>query len=92
MKSENPISGSMCVMRMASGSFSATSSTSMPPIRDSIIIGFLALRSKTIGRVVLLVDLGGLLHVELVDGEAADVHAEDALSVLLGLLAASTRA
>ena len=38
--------------------------------------------------VVLLVDLGGLLDVELVDREAADVHAEDVLSVLLRLLAA----
>ena len=46
-KSWKPISGSTCSMRMASGSFSATSSTSMPPIRDSIAIGFLAERSKT---------------------------------------------
>ena len=37
--------------------------------------------------VVLLVDLGGLLDVELVDREAADVHPEDGLGVLLGLLA-----
>ena len=37
--------------------------------------------------VVLLVDLGRLLDVELVDGEAPDVHAKDVLGVLLGLLA-----
>ena len=35
-------------MRMASGSFSATSSTSMPPIRESIAIGFFSPLSKTI--------------------------------------------
>jgi hypothetical protein len=35
--------------------------------------------------VVLLVDLGRLLHVQLVHGEAADVHAEDRCRVLLGL-------
>ena len=38
-------------------------------------------------RVVLLVDLARALHVELVHGEAADVHAEDRLRVLLGLAA-----
>ena len=38
-------------------------------------------------RVVLLVDLGGLLHVQLVDRVAADVHAEDRGGVLLGLVA-----
>jgi hypothetical protein len=36
-------------------------------------------------RVVLLVDLARLLHVDLVDGEAADVHAEDRLGGGLGL-------
>ena len=38
-------------------------------------------------RVVLGVDLRGLLDPELVDGEAADVHAEDRLGVLRGLVA-----
>ena len=32
---------------MASGSVSATSSTSIPPIRESIAIGFFAERSNT---------------------------------------------
>src|SRR5205807_9570456 len=36
-------------------------------------------------RVVLLVDLGGLLYVELVDREAADLHSEDRVRMLLGL-------
>ncbi len=47
-KSWKPSSGSTCSMRIASGSVSATSSTSMPPIFESIAIGFLAERSKTI--------------------------------------------
>ncbi len=46
-KSWKPSSGSTCSMRIASGSLSATSSTSMPPIRESIAIGFFAERSKT---------------------------------------------
>ena len=37
------------------------------------------------GRVVLLGDVRGLLDVQLVHGQAADVHAEDGLGVLLGL-------
>ena len=40
-----PSSGSTCSIRMASGS---ASSTSMPPMRESITIGFLAERSNTI--------------------------------------------
>ena len=47
-KSWKPSSGSTCSMRMASGSSSATASTSMPPMRDSIAIGCLAERSNTI--------------------------------------------
>ncbi len=41
------MSGSTCTIRMASGSSSAIASTSMPPIRESIAMGFLAERSKT---------------------------------------------
>jgi hypothetical protein len=48
MKSEKPNSGSTCSLAIAEGSFSAISSTSMPPMRESIAIGFLAPRSKTI--------------------------------------------
>ncbi len=47
-KSWKPSSGSTCSMRMASGSVSTTCSTSIPPMRESIAIGFLAARSKTI--------------------------------------------
>ena len=38
-------------------------------------------------RVVLRGDVGGRLHPHLVDGEAADVHADDVRGVLLGLVA-----
>ena len=47
-KSWKPSSGSTCSIRIASGSVSATSSTSMPPMRESIAIGFFAERSNTI--------------------------------------------
>ena len=70
---------------MASGSVSATSSTSMPPMRDSIAIGFFADAVEHDGGVVLLVDLARLLHPDLVDGEAADVHPEDGVRRALGL-------
>jgi hypothetical protein len=66
---------------MASGSVSATSSTSIPPIFENIA----AVEHER--RVVLLVDLARSLHVELVHGEALDVHAEDRPGLLLGLLA-----
>ena len=46
-KSWKPISGSTCSVRMASGSSSATASTSIPPIFENIAIGFLAERSNT---------------------------------------------
>ena len=47
-KSWNPSSGSTCTRTIASGSVSAISSTSMPPMRESIAIGCLAVRSRTI--------------------------------------------
>ena len=46
-KSWKPISGSTCTIRIASGSSSAIASTSMPPIFESIAIGFFAERSNT---------------------------------------------
>ncbi len=46
-KSWKPISGSTWSIRMASGSCSATASTSIPPIFENIAIGFLAERSNT---------------------------------------------
>ena len=47
-KSWKPTSGSMWTLTIALGSFSAMASTSMPPIRESMAIGFLALRSSRI--------------------------------------------
>ena len=46
-KSWKPSSGSTWSIRIASGSSSAIASTSIPPIFESIAIGFLALRSNT---------------------------------------------
>ena len=87
MKSEKPISGSMWVMRIASGSFSATCLDVHAAHAREHHHRLLGAAVEDDRGVVLLVDLGGLLHVQLVDGEAADVHAEDRLGVLLGLLA-----
>ncbi len=77
---------------MASGSSSATASTSIPPIFENIAIGFLARAVEDEGGVVLLVDLARGLDVQLVHGEALDVHAEDRAGVLLGLAAVARRA
>ena len=47
-KSWKPISGSTWSLAIAVGSSSAIASTSMPPMRESMAIGFLAPRSNTI--------------------------------------------
>ena len=77
-----PSPGSMWRWTSASGSVSAISSTSIPPIRESIASSFFSRAVEDDRGVVLGVDLRRLLDPEVVDGEAADVHAEDRLGVL----------
>ena len=63
--------------RSRRGRSSATSSMSMPPFVESMTSGALARAVEDDRGVVLGGDVRGGLDPHLVDGEAADVHAED---------------
>ena len=81
----SPSTGSMWILAIASGFFSATLSISTPPCarqHAEVLLGGAVERER---RVVLLGDVAGLLDPEDVDDVALDVEAEDVASRACGL-------